>query len=162
MARQSVNLGYVVFWRANPLIKGVWCQSVLPFCQACFTLTRLHKGTGSWREPRSQKGNGSQLVSQLVSWCFEPSQSQRIISKLKTYLNLSPSQGAHESSNHKFSKIHKISPDTVSHKTKYTHTNIKQKIVEDLVPSVLLLLKKYMRLGHACIMDHSVNLSIPY
>ena len=30
-------------------------------------------------------------VSQLVSWCFEPSQPQRITSGLKTNLGLSPS-----------------------------------------------------------------------
>ena len=36
---------------------------------------------------------------QLVSWCFEPSQQQRIISGLKANFNLSPSHCAYESLN---------------------------------------------------------------
>ena len=40
------------------------------------------------------------------------------------------------------------------------HTNIKHKIFKELVPSVLPLLKKYIRLGHAGIVEHSVDLSI--
>ena len=32
---------------------------------------------------------------------------------------------------------------------------------EELVPSVSPLLKKHIRLGHAGIVDHSVDLSIP-
>ena len=35
--------------------------------------------------------------SKLVSWCFEPSQPQRIISGLKTNFDLSPSYSIHES-----------------------------------------------------------------
>ena len=49
-----------------------------------------------------------------------------------------------------------------------TQINIKQnihkhrnKIFEELVPSLSPLLKKHIRLGHAGIMDHSVDLSIP-
>ena len=34
-------------------------------------------------------------------------------------------------------------------------------IFEELVPSVSPLLKKHIRLGHAGIVDHSVDLSIP-
>ena len=42
------------------------------------------------------------------------------------------------------------------------HTNIKHKIFKELVPSVLTLLKKkHIRLGHAGIVDHAVDLSIP-
>ena len=41
------------------------------------------------------------------------------------------------------------------------YTNIKHKIFEELVPSVSPLLKKHIRLGHAGIVDHSVDLSIP-
>ena len=42
------------------------------------------------------------------------------------------------------------------------HTNIKQHFFcEELVPSVLPLLKKHIRLGHAGIVDHSVDLSLP-
>ena len=42
-----------------------------------------------------------------------------------------------------------------------TYTNIRHKIFEELVPSVSPLLKKHIRLGHAGIVDHSVDLSIP-
>ena len=38
---------------------------------------------------------------------------------------------------------------------------IRHKTFEELVPSVSPLLKKHIRLGHAGIMDHSVDLSIP-
>ena len=47
-------------------------------------------------------------ISLLVSWCFEPSQPQRIISELKTKFNLSPTYCAHKSQNHKFPKSYKI------------------------------------------------------
>ena len=72
--------------------------------------------------------------------------------------NLSPIYSAGRSSNHKLSTNHKISPDTNLHKT---YTNIKHKIFEELVPSVSPLLKKHIRLGHAGIVNHSVDLSIP-
>ena len=39
--------------------------------------------------------------------------------------------------------------------------NIGHKSFEELVPSVSPLLKKHIRLGHAGIVDHSVDLSIP-
>ena len=42
-----------------------------------------------------------------------------------------------------------------------TYTNIAHNIFEKLVPSVSPLLKKHIRLGHAGIVDHSVDLSIP-
>ena len=38
---------------------------------------------------------------QLVSWCFEPSQPQRITSGLNTNITLSPSHSFHKSSYHK-------------------------------------------------------------
>ena len=44
---------------------------------------------------------------------------------------------------------------------KQTYTNIGHKIFEELVPSVSPLLKKQPRLGHAGVVDHSVDLSIP-
>ena len=69
--------------------------------------------------------------------------------------SLSPIYSARKSSNHILSKTHKISPDTNLQKT---YTNIKYKIVEKLVPSVK---KKHVWLGHAGIVDHSVDLSIP-
>ena len=76
-------------------------------------------------------------------------------------LNLSPIYSARKSPNHKLSQNHKINPDTNLSKT---YTNIKHKIFKELVPSVLLLLKKkkkHIRMVHAGIVDHSVDLSIP-
>ena len=96
----------------------------------------------------------------LVSWYFEPSQPQRVTSWLKTMFSPSPIYSARKSSNHKLSINHKISHDTNLHKTKHTQ-KIGHKIFEELVPSVSPLLKKHIRLGHAGIVDHSVNLSIP-
>ena len=49
---------------------------------------------------------------QLVSWYFELSQPQMITSRLKAMFNLFPIYSARKTSNHKLSKIHKISPDT--------------------------------------------------
>ena len=43
----------------------------------------------------------SSHMSQLVSWCFEPSQPQRITSGLNTNFTLSPSYSFHKSSYHK-------------------------------------------------------------
>ena len=72
--------------------------------------------------------------------------------------NLSPIHSARQPSKHKLSENHKISPDTKLHKT---YRNIKQFFLEKLVPSVSPLLKKHIRLEHAGIVDHSVDLSIP-
>ena len=74
--------------------------------------------------------------------------------------NLSPTYSARKSSNHKLSINHKISHDTNLPKTKQ-YTNIGHKIFKELVPSVSPLLKKHIRLGHAGIVDHYVDLSIP-
>ena len=70
--------------------------------------------------------------------------------------NLSPIYSARKSSNHKSFKNHKISP---VHKftSNKTYTNIEHKIFEELVPSVSPLLKKHVRLGHAGIVDHSME-----
>ena len=40
--------------------------------------------------------------------------------------------------NHKFCKIHKISPNTNLYKTKHIYTNIRHNVFKELVPSVLL------------------------
>ena len=56
---------------------------------------------------------------QFVSWYFAPSLPQRIRSELKTNTTLSLCYSAHKSSNHTFSKIYKISPDTNFYKTKH-------------------------------------------
>ena len=55
---------------------------------------------------------------------------------------------------------HKVSPDTNFTQNK-TYTNNKHKIFEELVSLVSPLSKKHIRLGHAGIMDHSIDLSIP-
>ena len=41
-----------------------------------------------------------------------------------------------------------------------TYTNIEHNIFEEVVPSASPLLKKHTRLGHAGIVDYSVDLSI--
>ena len=96
----------------------------------------------------------------IVNWYFEPSQPQRIISRLKTMFSPSPIHSARKSSNQKLFKNHKISPvhKFISNKT---YTNIEHKIFEELIPSVSPLLKKHIRLGHVGIVDHSVDLSLP-
>ena len=60
-------------------------------------------------------GKGSLGWGMKVSWYFEPSQQQRIISGLKTYFSMSPSYSAHKSSNQKSLKSAKS--DTDSYKT---------------------------------------------
>ena len=74
--------------------------------------------------------------------------------------SLSPIYSAHKSSNNRLFKSHKISP---VHKFTLNkiYTNIEHKLFEELVPSVSPLLKKHIRIGHAGIVDHSVDLSIP-
>ena len=90
---------------------------------------------------------GFNVVGWLASWYFEPSQGLVYIITLqdciwvKTIFILSPIYFAHKSSNHKFSKNHKISPDTNLHKTKHTQTSTTIFLCEELVPSVLNLLK---------------------
>ena len=93
------------------------------------------------------------LHSYSVSWYFEPSQPQRITSRLKTMFNLSAIYSARKSSRNQLSKNHKISPDTNLH-LKKNYKNIKHKIFEEFVPSESPLFKKHIRLGH-------LDLSIP-
>ena len=45
--------------------------------------------------PYTHKFGSKRLVIQLVSWCFEPSQPQRIVSGLNTNFTLSPSDTFH-------------------------------------------------------------------
>ena len=76
------------------------------------------------------------------------------------------------SSNHKLFKSHEISPVhkftsnktyTNLHQTKHTQIYIKQNIHKYRTQffAVSPLLKKHIRLGHAGIVDHFVDLSIP-
>ena len=78
---------------------------------------------------RAGKADSFRTTSQLISWYFEPSQAQRITSGLKqtkTNFNLSPIYSAHKSSNYKFPKNHKTSPNTNVHETKHTQTKIQR------------------------------------
>ena len=75
-----------------------------------------------------------QCTSHLISWYFEPSQPEKIISGLKTNFNLFPNYSAHKSPNHKFCKIYKISPATYLKKIKHIHTNIKHNFVRRISP----------------------------
>ena len=61
--------------------------------------------------------------AELVNWYSEPSQPQRITSRLKIMFNLSPIYSARKSSNHKLSINHKISHNTNLHKTIHTQTS---------------------------------------
>ena len=87
----------------------LWKQNGIQMLPNFFYIWSFYSITAGWG------------VSHLVSWYPEPSQPQRTTSGLKTNFNLSSSHYAHKSSNHKFSKIHHISPDTNSHKV-YTQT----------------------------------------
>ena len=81
------------------------------------------------------------LIKLKVNWYFEPSQPQRITSRIKTMFSLSPIYSACKSSNHKLSINHKISPDTNLRKMKHTQTS-NTNFLEELVPSISPLLKK--------------------
>ena len=74
--------------------------------------------------------------------------------------NRSPIHYARKSSNHKLSKNHKISPDTNLQKT---YTNIKHTIFEEVVPSVLPLVKKKKKgtQTHTQGLDTLVSWAIP-
>ena len=111
-----------------------------------------------------------------TSCCYvESSQPQRITPGLKQILicllltlhtshqttnYLSPIDSSHKSSNHKLPQNTK-SVLTQIYIYNKRYTDIEHNIFEELVPSVLPLLKKHVRLGHASIVNHSVNLSIP-
>ena len=82
------------------------------------------KGIEGWRDGRKRWKS-----AKVVSWYFEPSQSQRITPGLKTMFSLPPIYSARKSSNRKLSKKHKITPDTNLQKT---YTNIEHKIFEEL------------------------------
>ena len=122
--------------------------------------------TRSWetREGRerlpSRKGP-KDLYGKEVSWYFEPSQPQRITSRLECSICLLFTlHASHQTTDY---------PETT--KLVPTQTHIKQnnnKIHKHqtqnfrrISPFELPLLKKHTRRGHAGIVDHSVDLSIP-
>ena len=76
----------------------------------CFVVLVFFFGGGEGVNRRA--GKGSLGWGMKVSWYFEPSQQQRIISGLKTYFSMSPSYSAHKSSNQK-----SLKSDTDSYKT---------------------------------------------
>ena len=99
----------------------------------------------------------AELVNYLVL-CAQSTKTDYI--RAKTNFNLSPIYFACTSSNHKVIKNHKISPDTHLHKTKHTQTPTKN--VQRISPfGIAPVKKKHIRLGHAGIVDHCVDLSIP-
>ena len=76
--------------------------------------------------------------------------------------SLSSIYSARKSSNHKLSINHRISPDTKLHKTKHTQTsNTKFSEISPFGITPVKKKKKHIRLGHAGIVDYSVDLSIP-
>ena len=60
----------------------------------------------------------------FLSWYFGPDQPQRIVSGLKTNLNLSPTHFAHKSSHQNTHSLTSIK--NKNKKTKHTYTNVKQ------------------------------------
>ena len=103
--------------------------------------------------------NGNLLLpktwKRLVSWYFQPSRPQMIMSGLKINLNLSPNYSAHKSANCNFSrkkKKKKINPislvTNLCSKNKPYILKHQHKTFKKLVPLVLPLLKKHIRLGH--------------
>ena len=97
----------------------------------------------------------------LVSWYFEPSQPQRWLKQTSIchlYLLFTqvirPQIQQQQQQKPTKSVLHKFTYNKI-------YANVKHKIFEQIVLSVLSLLKKHIRLGHADIVDHSVDLSIP-
>ena len=102
------------------------------------------------------------VVLKIVSWYFEPSQPLRfIISGLKQTSFCFPFtlHTSHQTINSQ-KKNNKISPNTYLHETKHTKTS-KTKFHRTSPFGVAPVKKKYVRLGHAGNVDHSINFSIP-
>ena len=59
-----------------------------------------------------EKERGRDRNREVVRWYSEPRQLHRITPGLTTNFSLSQSYSVHKSTNHKFSKIYKISHDT--------------------------------------------------
>ena len=104
-----------------------------------------------------------QSISQIVSWYFQPSQPQRISSGLKTMSNLFPFfifffYPARKSSNHRLSRTTKSVLTQMYRK----HTQTSNIFFRRISPFGIAPVKKHIRLGHAGIVGHSVDLSIPH
>ena len=156
-------------------IEAGWEKAVTKPCDGLLRLhfsfgqkTFLYCGTPfyAWlfcyrsKETKNQRN----VVSKLVFWTQSTTEDYI---RAKTNFNLSPISSSHKSSNHTHTHTHTQifkNPQKLSwHKFTYnkTYTNTKHIMFEELVPSVLPLLKKHIRLGHAGIVHHSVHLSIP-
>ena len=90
-----------------------------------------------WPPFRGTKQNVCSFLSDIsstsyfVSWCFEPSQPQRITSGLNTDFSPSPSYSVHKSLYHKsffFQTTAQILSTILEHKTRKTITHILQSI----------------------------------
>ena len=79
-------------------VMGVWHHSQTLLKEIVFAYNISAQPWHQWIGCTYVQGN---IFIQLVSWCFEPSQPQRIISGLNTNFNLSPSYSFHKSLHHK-------------------------------------------------------------
>ena len=106
----------------------------------------------------------TEVCTQLVSWYFEPSQPQKITSWLKKMFNLSPIYSACKSSNHKLFINHKINPvhKFKLKKTIHKHRTQNFRRISPFGIAPVKKKKKHIRLLHAGIVDHSIDLLIPY
>ena len=109
--------------------------------------------------PVKRTAGRPQDEEKLVSWYFEPSQSQRVTSGLKetSICLLFTLHASHQATD--FQKITKSVPtriyikqNTRKHQTQHFRRNS---------PFGIAPVKKHIRLGHAGIVDHSVDLSMP-
>ena len=107
----------------------------------------------TWPEKQDQRGSGGSSSNWILMAC-QPDRAtsgqsnsghkQMHISKFFSYIIIiyQPLVKSIYKTNH-FANI------------QHTHTNIRQ-IFEELVPSILPLLKEHIKLGHAGVTDHSV------
>ena len=71
------------------------------FLRVCRHQVECRPHTDTTHSLQYLSGSSQNIFSVLVSWCFEPSQPQRITSALNTNLTLSPSYSFHKLSYHK-------------------------------------------------------------
>ena len=120
-------------------------------------------GKKAWPLRRRHESPGTMTYLNAHS---ELSQPQKIISRLETNFNLSPSYFAHKSANQKFSKIYEISLDANLYKTKQNKKTQTSNTIFSKNQSLRYCpcLKKKTNTygsGHAGIVDHFVDLSKP-
>ena len=113
-----------------------------PFGQKTFLYCRTPFYAWLFCYRSKETKNQRNVVSKLVFWTQSTTEDYI---RAKTNFNLSPIYSSHKSSNHKFPKkiFFKNTQNQSWHKFTYnkTYTNVKHKIFEELVPSVLPLLK---------------------